>query len=95
MYLMFPAPTKNGAKTGPAGTVNAMVRALEVRLHFSHRTCPKHRGGIQTQIRASILCFGDRKKDVKTGPVRALNALVRALNVRVLLSHRTCPNHPG
>ena len=95
MYLTFPAPTKNGAKTGLKGTVNALVRALEVRLVFSHRTCPNHRVGIQTQVRACILYFGHRKKDAKTGPVRALNALVRARNVRLLLSHRTCPNHPG
>ena len=95
MYLMFPATTKNAAKTGPADTVNTLVRALEGRLVFSRRTCPNHRVGIQTQVRACILYFGHRKKDAKTSPVRALNALVRARNVRLLLSHRTCPNHPG
>ena len=72
MYLMFPATTKNGTKTGPADTVNALVRALEVRLLFSDRTCPKQRGGIQTQVRACILCFGHRKKRRENGPRQSI-----------------------
>ena len=72
MYLTFPAPTKNGAKTSLEGTVTALVRALEVRLVFSHRTCPNQRGGIQTQVRACILCFGHRKKRRENRPRQSI-----------------------
>ena len=72
MYFTFPAPTKNGAKTSLEGTVNALVRALEVRPLFSHRTCPNHRSGIQTQVRACILCFGHRKKRRENGPRQSI-----------------------
>ena len=72
LYLTFPAPTKNGAKMGLKGTVKALVRALEGRLVFSRRTSPNHRGGIQSQVRACILCFGHRKKRRENGPRQSI-----------------------
>ena len=35
---------KERRENGLKGKVNAQVRALEVRLVFSHRTCPNHPG---------------------------------------------------